>query len=128
MDKKIQAFLSKEKIAVIGSFRNEGKPAFRIVKALMEMGRDVYPVNPGKKEVLGLKVYPSVSDLPNDIEALDIVTSPEVTEKIIQSSRDKGIDLVWIQPGAESDKAIKYCKENGITCIHNVCVMAESLS
>ena len=127
MQDKIREFLTKKKIAVVGSLKNESKVAYRIVQDLLCRGYELYPVNPNKKEVLGLKVYPSVKDLPDEVEAVDLVTPPAATEKIVRDCKDKGFDIVWMQPGAESAEAIEYCKDNGITCIHTVCVMVESL-
>ena len=121
---EMREILSKKKFAVVGSFKNESKVAYQVVQDLLLRGYDVYPVNPNIKEILGLNVYASVKDLPDDIEAIDIVTQPEITEKIVQDCKDRGIKYIWIQPGAESDNSIKFCEDNGLYCVHDECIMA----
>ena len=120
-------FLKQKRFAVIGSFRNESKYAYQILKALKEKGYEVYPVNPRLKEVEGLTCYPSIGDIPGGVDVADIVTPPEVTERIVKECKEKGIARIWMQPGAGSENAIKFCKENGIDVVYNLCVMLESI-
>ena len=127
MENLIKDFLSQKSFAVIGSFRNESKYAFRILRKLTEKGYKVYPVNPRLDTVDGLKCYKSVSDIPFRVDVVDIVTPPEVTERIVKECKDKGIYRIWLQPGAESEEAIEFCKKNRINIIHNMCVMVEAI-
>lgn len=123
MEDRIRRFLDLKKIGVVGSFRHEGKVAYQIVKNLVSRGYEVYPVNPNVKDVEGLKCFKSVSDLPYGIEGIDIVTPPLVTEKIVEEALRKGIRNIWIQPGAESKKAIEFCEKNNMDVIYNLCIM-----
>ncbi|MBU0693585.1 MAG: CoA-binding protein [Candidatus Omnitrophica bacterium] len=126
MENLVKDFLRQKNFAVVGSFRNESKYAFRILRILKEKGYKVYPVNPRLDEVDGLKCYKSVSDIPFSIDAVDVVTPQEVTERIVKECKEKGINRIWLQPGAESEKAIEFCKQNGIDVIHSLCVMMKS--
>jgi len=126
MDNPVKDFLSQKRFAVVGSFRDETKYAFKIMKDLLAKGYEVYPVNPNMSRVDGRVCYKSISDIPVDIDVADIVTPPSVTEKILEKCLQKGIRRVWLQPGAESEKAIKFCKENNIKVLHSICVMLES--
>jgi len=127
MENLVKDFLSQQKFAVVGSFRNETKYAYKILKNLAEKGYEVYPVNPNMSMVDGRVCYRSISDIPFDIDVADIVTPPAVTERIVEECLQKGIKRVWLQPGAESEKAIKFCRENDIKVLHTICVMTESL-
>ncbi len=127
MEKLVKAFLEQKSFAVIGSFRNEDKYAFKILKQLSEKGYEVYPVNPHLEEVYGLKCYKRVSDIPFTVDVVDVVTPPKVTEKIVIECANKGIHRVWLQPGAESEKAIELCRKNKISVIYNLCVMLETI-
>lgn len=49
---------------------------------------------------------------------MDVVVPPAVTEKIVEECKDLGINMVWMQPGAESDKAVKFCQDHDIGVIH----------
>ncbi len=123
MENLIKEFLLQKSFAVIGSFRDESKYAYKILKDLKSKGYEVYPVNPKIKEVEGLKCYPTVLDIPVVVDVVNIVTPPQVTEQIVKQCFQKGITRVWMQPGAESDTAIKFCQENNIKVVYNACVM-----
>ena len=127
MQDLVKDFLKQKRFAVAGSFRNESKYAYRILKTLKEKGYEVYPINPRLKEVIGLACYASIKDTPGLIDVVDIVTPPEITEKIVKECKEKGITRVWIQPGAESEDAIKFCKKNNIKIVYNLCLMMESI-
>jgi uncharacterized protein len=127
MENLVKDFLKQKKFAVAGSFRNETKYAYKILRTLIKKGYDVYPVNPGLNDVDGIKCYKSVSDIPFDIDVVNVVTPPLVTETIIKECREKSIKRVWLQPGAENEAAIKFCRDNKIDVIYGLCVMLESL-
>jgi len=123
MEKLIKDFLEQKKIAVVGSFRNEFKVAYQILVDLSNKGYEVFPVNPSLSEVAGKVCYKSIIDIPNDVGAVDIVTPPPATEAILKECIAKGITRVWLQPGAESQKAIEFCHNNNIKVIHGTCIM-----
>lgn len=123
MQDLIEEFLSQKNFAVVGSFKNESKYAYQILKDLTRKGMKVYPVHPQLKEVEGLKCYPTVLDIPIAVEVVDVVTSPQVTEQIVEQCAQRGISRVWMQPGAESEQAIKFCQENKIKVVYKACVM-----
>ena len=125
MENLVKDFLSQKTFAVAGSFRDESKYAYRILRKLKEKGYGVYPVNPGFKEVDGLSCYSGVRDIPVRVDVANLVTPPQVTTRIVRECKDKGIAKVWFQPGAESKEAINFCRENNIKVIHGLCVMLE---
>ncbi len=127
MENLVKDFLKQKRFAVAGSFRNETKYAYKILKTLIKRGYEAYPVNPRLGDVDGVKCYKSVSDIPFNIDVVNVVTPPLVTETIIKECRQKSIKRVWLQPGAESKEAIKFCRDNNIDVIHGLCVMLESL-
>lgn len=127
MENLIKEFLKQKSFAVIGSFRNEGKFAFRIFKRLLELGHEVYPVNPRIENVSGHRCYKSLGEIPFPVDVVDIVTPPQVTERLVEECLARGIRRVWVQPGAESEKAIEFCRNNNIEVVHSLCVLTESL-
>ena len=120
-------FLKQKRFAVIGSFRNKEKFAYRILVDLIKKGYEVFPVNPRLGEVEGRVCYKTISDIPYSVDVANIVTPPLVTESILKECLQKGIKRVWLQPGAESQTAINFCHNNGMKVIYGICVMLESL-
>lgn len=127
--KLIKIFLNRGNVfAVVGVSRNPGKYGHKVYRDLREGGYKVYPVNPGEEEVLGDKCYPSLKDLPEKPDVVDIVVNPEVTEKVVKECRKLGVRKVWMQPGSESNRAIEFCRQAGIEVLHGVCIMIERLN
>ncbi|MEN3014005.1 MAG: CoA-binding protein [Endomicrobiia bacterium] len=127
MEDLIKEFLSKKNFAVVGSFRNEQKIAYKIFRNLKERGYNVYPVSISAKEVDGVKCYKSILELPEDVEVVDVVTPPEVSLEIVKQCFKKGIKNIWLQPGAESKEVIKFCKDNSIKVVYETCIMMHSI-
>jgi len=126
MEDLIQKFLDKRNVfAVVGASRNPEKYGHQVFKDLMKAGYKVYPINPNADEILGVKCYPSLKDLPEKPDVIDLVVPPQITEKVIRECKELGIKMIWMQPGSESEDAIKFCKENGMDVVHGVCVMIE---
>ncbi|HAM37955.1 MAG TPA: CoA-binding protein [Elusimicrobia bacterium] len=127
MENIVKEFLEKKNIAVAGSFKSKEKVAYRILLELIKKGYNVFPINPNLNEIEGIKCYGLVNDIPVTVDAIDIVTPPEVTEKIVEDCKIKGIKYIWMQPGAESEKAIKFCENNNIKAIYNMCLLVKSI-
>ena len=123
MEKLIKDFLAQKVFAVVGASSNEKKYGNIIFKNLVSRGYKVYPVNPRLDMLDGVKAYPSVSAIPEKVDVVDVVVPPNLTEELVKECKKLGITRVWMQPGAESDAAVKYCKDNGIGVIYGACVM-----
>lgn len=114
---RIEQFLSAEAFAVAGASTNRDKYGNKVLRCYMQHGKRVVPVNPHASTVEGLTSVSSVSDLPKDIQSLSIITPPNITDQIVEEAIAKGINNIWMQPGAQSFKAIERCKESGINLI-----------
>jgi predicted CoA-binding protein len=93
-------------VAVIGASSNRRKFGNRAVRAYLEQGYTVVPINPHEREVEGLRAYASVLDVPGPIDMASFYVPPEVGERVIDEVARKQIAEVWLNPGAESDALI----------------------
>jgi predicted CoA-binding protein len=93
-------------IAVIGASSNRRKFGNRAVRAYLQRGYTVVPINPHEAEVEGLKAYASVLEVPGPIDMASFYVSPDVGERIIDEVARKQIAEIWLNPGAESDALI----------------------
>ena len=123
MQDLIEEFMAQKRFAVVGATADTAKYGNQIVRNLKDRGYEVYPVNPGLKELMGIKCYPNLSEIPVRIDVVDFVVPPHVTEKILSECKELGLDRIWLQPGSESETAIAFCIENKLKVVHDVCVM-----
>lgn len=122
----IKRAVKKENIfAVVGASNNSSKYGYRIYKDLKDAGYRVYPVNPREEQIQGDKAYPDIGSLPEKPTVVDIVTPPQATENVVKEAVEQKIDIVWMQPGAESKEAIEYAKGHGVSVIYDACIMVE---
>ncbi|TET21021.1 CoA-binding protein [Candidatus Bathyarchaeota archaeon] len=122
----IKEFLNKRNIfAVVGASRNPKKYGYQVYKDLKEAGYTVYPVNPNADEILGDRCYSDIKNLPAKPDVVDLVVPPKATEETVKTCKTSRITKVWMQPGSESETAIKFCHDNNIDVVHGVCVMIE---
>ena len=122
----IRKILEQKNIAVVGMSKNEGKPAHFVPKYLIEHGYNVIPVNPTITEVLGRKSYPSIADISEDVDVVDIFRRSEDVPPVVNDAiNKKGIKVIWMQSGIYNEEAERKAKENGIDVVFNRCMMVE---
>jgi uncharacterized protein len=112
--------------AIVGASNNIEKYGYKVLKDFLEWWYKVIPINPNEKEILGKKVYPTLSATKQKIDVVIFVTPPIVTEKVLEEVKQLKIQNIWMQPWAESNAAIEFCEKNWIECIHNACIMIQN--
>ncbi len=117
MENEIERFLTSDLFAVAGASQNREKYGNKVLRCYMQKGRRVIPVNPRQSCIEGLDSVASVGDLPPEVKSLSIITAPAVTEVIVAEAIEQGIENIWMQPGAQSEKAIKMCRDAGVNII-----------
>ena len=125
-DSELRRIYDLKNIAVVGMSKNEGKPAHFVPKYLIEHGYNVIPVNPTITEVLGRKSYPSIADIPDDVDVVDVFRRSEDVPPVVNDAiNKKGIKVIWMQSGIYNEEAERKAKENGIDVVFNRCMMVE---
>ncbi|HEX6029179.1 MAG TPA: CoA-binding protein [Nitrososphaeraceae archaeon] len=125
-DSELRRIYDLKNIAVVGMSKNEGKPAHFVPKYLIERGYNVIPVNPTITEVLGRKSYPSIADISEDVDVVDVFRrSEDVPVVVMDAMKKKGIKVIWMQEGIYNEEAERKAKENGLDVVYNRCMMAE---
>ncbi|MBI4976188.1 MAG: CoA-binding protein [Spirochaetes bacterium] len=123
MDKEAKEYLTCERFAVVGASRRHDKYGYKVMRNLIERGKTVIPVNPGASDIDGITCYASIKDIPSPPDAVHIITSPEVTERVAKECVELGVKYVWMQPGASSDSAVKYLQANGVSVLWDRCIL-----
>jgi predicted CoA-binding protein len=119
----VQEFYRSQPIAVVGVSRDPKKFGNTAYKSLKEQGYKVIPVNPNTDTIEGDKSYPDLKSIPEEVGGVLVIVPPKKSEQVVREAHEAGIKRVWLQQGAESQVAIKYCQDNGMTVVHNECIM-----
>jgi predicted CoA-binding protein len=119
----VSDFLAQRMLAVVGASRTGTKFGNTAYKELKAKGYKVIPVNPQAEIIDGDPCYPSLSALPEAVDGVLIVVPPSETEKVVRDAAEAGIRRVWMQQGAESQAAIRFCEERGISVVHGECIL-----
>ena len=123
MRDKIDRFMACKKFALAGVSRNKHKFGNTIYKELKNKNFDIVPVSPNMESFEGEKCYRSIGDLPSDVEALIIVTKPEISLSLLKEAANKGIINIFLQQGAHNKEIIEYAASNGVNLICKHCIL-----
>lgn len=120
---KCNLLKSSKRIAVIGISRNPDKISRIIAEFLVNKGYKVYGVNPAFEYANGIKVYPSLVDIPDDIDIVNVFRKSEDIHQIIPDVLAKKPKALWLQQGIRNDAAVKPVIDSGIITIQDECIM-----
>ena len=133
IDNLVQDFLEQKVIAVVGVSNQRQTGCNLNYKKFKESGYKVYAVNPRISTFDGVPCYPDLKSIPERPDAVFMLTSPKVTEEIVQQCVDLEIKHVWMhclmgtKPGLSAGKtsvsqsAVELCRANGIAVIPGSC-------
>jgi acyl-CoA synthetase (NDP forming) len=98
-------FFEPESVAIVGASNNPTRPNYYLLSNLLKLGflGRIYPVNRGEKEILGVRVYPSVKDIPEVVDLAVIGVSYAVTPEVLKECVEKGIKRVTLIAGGFSE-------------------------
>ncbi|GAB4296672.1 MAG: CoA-binding protein [Myxococcota bacterium] len=125
---EIKEILKNSKIiAMVGASDNPERDSHRVMKYLLGAGYDVIPVTPGKTEILGRKAYPSLAEIPKEIEIdiVDIFRKPSALEEVVDAALKRGTKVIWMQLGLANNKAAQKARSQGVKVIMNKCLKIE---
>lgn len=117
VEARIDAFLAGTPHAVCGASADRGKYGNKVLRCYQQHGRAVVPINPHGGAIEGIRAYTRLAEAPGPIHGVSIITPPAVTERLIEEIGAVGIRHVWMQPGAESERAIARAEALGMNVI-----------
>ena len=122
----IKALLEKAKtVAVVGISPRPERPSHRIASRLLGWGYRVIPVRPAITEVLGLKAYARLADVPEAIDIVDVFRNPEDAGPVIDECIALGVPAVWLQEGVVNEPAARRALAAGMTVVMDRCISTE---
>lgn len=121
----IEILKNASKIAIVGLSPDPSKDSHTVGAYLQKMGYEIYPIYPKEDEILGRKVYRSVSELPTNVDIVVMFRKSNVAMDIIGDVIKNKAKTFWLQIGIENDEAKQIAEQNGMTFIQNKCIMVE---
>ena len=121
----IARMLGAGRLAVVGLSDDPSRPSYQIASYLMSEGYEVVPVNPTHATVLGLKSYPTLKEVPGEVDVVNVFRRPEFCADITRDAIAKGAKGVWLQSGVRNDEAKRLAQSAGIDFVQDRCIMVE---
>ena len=124
--KEVEDILKESKtIAVVGLSPKEERDSNRVTRYMIDAGYQIIPVNPSCDEILGLKSYLSLSEVPAKIDIVDIFRKLDAVPGIVDEAIKINAKTIWMQENIVHNGAARTAKEAGLKVVMNKCIMVE---
>jgi len=128
VDEALEVLKNARVVAVIGISPKPERPSYYTTEKVVKKGKHkIYLINPryAGQEIFGIKVIPSLRDVPEPIDIVNVYRNPAHAEDVIKEAIEVGAKCVWFQPGAENQEVIEKYKDR-IRIIYNACIGVEA--
>jgi len=115
-------------IAILGASAQRHKYGNIAVRAWRDQGFTVYPVNPKRESIEGLKCFRSILDIPGEVKIASVYLPPEITIEALPSIAEKGVKEVYLNPGSENAAVLQKARELGLNAIQACSIIAAGKS
>ncbi len=113
------------RIAVVGCSPKPWRDSHRVARYLIEVGYDIVPVNPEADAIFGLRVYPSVRDVPGSVDLVDIFRRSELVPPVVEDAIASGAKAVWMQDGVIHEAAAQCAIAAGLAVVMDRCILRD---
>lgn len=113
------------RIAVVGLSDNPWRASHDVAADLQRRGYEIVPVNPNVDEVLGERAWPSLGDVPGEVDLVDVFRREEHLPGVAREAAAIGAPALWNQLGLRSDEARRIADEAGMDYVENACLKVE---
>jgi predicted CoA-binding protein len=112
-------------IAVVGLSNNPLRPSYGVSAYMQTNGYRIIPVNPKINGALGEKAYPSLLDVPEKIDIVNIFRRPEFVDEAVDQAIKLKVPAIWMQEEVVNEKAAEKARKAGIFVIMDRCILKE---
>jgi predicted CoA-binding protein len=105
-------------VAVLGASADPVKYSHRAILLLKRKGFNPIPVNPNEEEVDGMKCYPTLADVPDEVDTVTVYLRPSVSSQLIGDILAKQPRRVIENPGTDNEELTEACRAAGIEVVH----------
>jgi len=115
-------------VVIIGASSNRAKFGNKAVRAFVQQGFAVYPVNPNETEIEGLPAFKSIADIPVRPQMVSVYLPPQVLLEVLPDIAARGCDELWLNPGTESDEVLAEAARLGLNVIQACSIVGIGVS
>ncbi|NJC97052.1 MAG: CoA-binding protein [Anaerolineales bacterium] len=119
-----EILLTARTVASVGLSSNPDKPSYGVVSYLKQQGYRIIPVNPTAAEIMGEKAYPSLSDIPEKVDVVQVFRKSEDVPPVVEEAIKIGAKVVWMQEGIVNEEAAQKAEEAGLQVVMDACMRA----
>jgi predicted CoA-binding protein len=112
-------------IAVVGLTNSPMRPSYGVTQYMRSQGYRIIPVNPNITEWMGEKAYPSLLDVPEEVDIVDVFRRPEAVPEVIEQAIQIKAPAVWLQEGVIHEEATEKARQAGIFVVGDLCILKE---
>jgi len=124
-DRELRSILGEARtVAVVGLSSDPGRHSNEVASYLQAKGYRIIPVNPNETEVLGERAYPSLLEVPERIDAVDVFRRAEHTPEIARQAVAVGAKVLWLQSGIVNEEARRIAEDAGLDVVMGLCMMS----
>ncbi|MCT1576135.1 CoA-binding protein [Oceanobacillus kimchii] len=122
-NEKLSSILQAAKtIAVVGLSNNQDKTAYQISQRMQQLGYKIIPINPNVDEVLGEKAYPTLAEVPEKIDIINVFRRPEHLPDVAKDAANTDCRMFWAQQGIVNEDAYHFLKDQGFEVVMDLCI------
>src|SRR5580692_5321639 len=104
-------------IAVVGLSSSRWRPSYGVSEYMQASGYRIIPVNPNETEVLGEKAWPTLDDIPEPVDLVNVFRQPQFVPEIVEAAIRIGAKGVWMQEGVIHEDAARRAREAGLDVV-----------
>ncbi|MEB3339598.1 CoA-binding protein [Okeania sp.] len=114
-------------IAIVGHSEKPERTSYQIAKFLREVGYKIYPVNPIVKEIDGNPSYPTLKDIPEPVDIVNVFRRSEYLPEIVEAAIAIHAKTIWTQLGVRDWQSANKVLDAGLNLAMDVCIKVEYL-
>ena len=119
----IKEIFSMQTIAVVGMSPKPERPSHYVSMYMKEQGYNIIPVNPGHDETAGIKCYPSLKEISEPVDVVDVFRRPEYILPIAESAINIKAKALWLQDGVINHEAAELANNSGLIVVMDDCML-----
>ena len=123
----VRRMVQAKRIAVVGLSDDPSRPSYDVASYLRSAEKEILPVNPNHKTVMGLTCYRSLAAVPGRVDVVDVFRRSEFCADLAQQAVEIGAKGLWLQSGIKNDEAREIARRAGIDFVQDRCLKVEHM-